>query len=538
MAGAGRVNETLEYLQTFVRFPFALRKFLQHRITLDDAKHIAHERMENREENFMRIVEKSIYGYPRSPYRPLLKMAGCELGDLRSLVKQKGLEDALRELRHAGVYVTYEELKGRKPIVRNGLTLTVNARDFDNPFAQRDFTMTTTGSTGLANQVNQDLDSLINCVPDILLALDIHHTLSAPCGQWSPFLPGPGFRGIFQTIASGRSILKWFAPSGWRDSKYWFRYGLATVYIIFWTRLLGYDLPWPEIVKPDQAIIVARWVAEMLKKHNHCLLTTGVSRALRLCLEAERAGLDLTGLVVRIGSEPLTSAKAAAMQRVGVHPILVYGMAESGHPIAFSCANPTDVSDMHLLKDAFALITYGHSDPNLGFSVPAFNLTSLLDTSPKILFNAQVDDYGIVEDRTCGCGFETFGYTTHVRDILSYGKLVTEGATLVGNDMLRILEQVLPARFGGTMLDYQMSEEEDERGFTSLCLLIHPRVTIPDENAVIEVILDELRQSSPMADAARTTWQNAGAIRVKRKEPVWTFSGKLLPLRIQRPLQK
>ena len=32
------MGETLEYLQTFARFPFALRRFLQHRLTLDEAK--------------------------------------------------------------------------------------------------------------------------------------------------------------------------------------------------------------------------------------------------------------------------------------------------------------------------------------------------------------------------------------------------------------------------------------------------------------------------------------------------------------------
>jgi hypothetical protein len=104
--------------------------------------------------------------------------------------------------------------------------------------------------------------------------------------------------------------------------------------------------------------------------------------------------------------------------------------------------------------------------------------------------------------------------------------------------MLRILEQVLPARFGGNSLDYQMMEEEDERGFTSLYLLIHPRVKIEDEHAVIEVVLNGLRQSSPMADAARTVWQNAQSIRIKRQEPVWTAGGKLLPLHIQRYLQE
>ena len=41
------MNETLEYLQTFARFPFALRHFLKQRLTLDEAKQIVRERMEH-----------------------------------------------------------------------------------------------------------------------------------------------------------------------------------------------------------------------------------------------------------------------------------------------------------------------------------------------------------------------------------------------------------------------------------------------------------------------------------------------------------
>jgi hypothetical protein len=527
------MSETVDYFKTFAQFPLALRRFLQTSLTLAEAQNIIHERMAHREENFLRIVERSIFNYPRSPYLPLMKMAGCDFSDLRALVNQKGLEGALRELREEGVYVTYEELKGRKPITRGRLTLPVTPRDFDNPFARRDFTAESSGSTGLATKVNQDLDSLADATPALLLSLKVHHASDAPIGQWSPFLPGPGFRGVFQLARAGKPLLKWFAPGGWRDSKYWMRYALATLYMNFWMRRLGYRVPSPEIVRPERAIVVARWIAETLRTSGACVLITGVSRAMRVCLAAEQAGLDLTGAVFRVGGEPLTPAKADAIRRVGARLISVYSMTESGHPLALDCANSTDVSDMHVAKDALALITHDYAVPSAGITVPAINLTSLLDTAPKLLLNAQIDDYGVVEERSCGCEYETYGYSTHLSDVRSYSKLVSEGATLMGNDMVRILEQVLPARFGGSPLDYQILEEEDERGFTVLDLVISPRVDIADERKVIEVVLDGLSRSSPMADAARTVWQNAASIRIKRQEPVWTVSGKLLPLHLQ-----
>ena len=70
----------------FGQFPLSLRRFLRHRLTPDEARAVIRDRMEHRDANFLRIAEYSIYGFPESPYLPLLKMAGCELGDLQALV--------------------------------------------------------------------------------------------------------------------------------------------------------------------------------------------------------------------------------------------------------------------------------------------------------------------------------------------------------------------------------------------------------------------------------------------------------------------
>ena len=83
-------------------------------------------------------------------------------------------------------------------------------------------------------------------------------------------------------------------------------------------------------------------------------------------------------------------------------------------------------------------------------------------------------------------------------------------------------------------MDYQMIEDEDEQGLTRLFLVISPRIEIEDETAVIEAVLEALRRSSAMADAARVLWEQAQMIRIKRIEPVWTGRGKLLPLQMRR----
>lgn len=531
------MGETFEYLKMFARFPFGLSRFLKHKLTLDEARQRVRARMDQREEIFLRVVRQSIFGYPRSPYLALLRHIGCELDDLRALVRKNGVEGALSELRQAGVYVTFEEFKGRKPIVRDSLALPVTTGDFDNPFARRDFVTQTSGSTGLAVGVNQALDQIAAESIYHMLGMEAQGLSGLPVAMWSALLPGPGLKNVLLFESTGERLMKWFSPSGWRDSKSWLRYDAATLYMLFWMRACGMHAPTPEIVNREQVLVIVRWIQDMLRKYGRCHCSVSTSKAVRICEMAKEANVDLRGLTFRGGGEPLTQAKADIIRNMGARYIPVYAMTEAG-AIAQGCIKPTECDDMHLSKDAYALITHSYAVPGSDIAVPAFNLTTLLDTAPKVMFNLQADDYGIAEERHCGCGLEDYGYTTHLREIRSYGKLVSEGATLIGNDMVRILEQVLPARFGGTALDYQLMEQEDEHGFTRLRLLISPRVEIADEAAVIATVLSALRDSSPMADAARRVWQQAQTIQIMRMEPVWTRSGKLLPLHIERRARK
>jgi hypothetical protein len=527
------MGETLEYLEMFARLPFAVRRFARHRLMLPQAEQIVCERMAQRQENFLAVVQRAIYNNPRSPYLKLLQLAGCKFEDIQALVKQNGVEGALCELRGAGVYVTYEEFKGRKAVERGGKTIPVTARDFDNPFARHDFTLQSSGSTGLATMVNQDLDNLAAISPELMVTYAAHNISDVPVMLWGQFLPGPGIRNIFQAAYMGQPIQKWFAPNGWRDSNYWYKYSIATLYILACARMFGLRAPLPQIVRYEHAEIVARYLATMLKQHGRVLVYGAIGRALRICLAAAEHGLDLSGAVLRSGGEPITPAKAAAFARVGARLLPGYTSTETG-TIGLGCAHPNGVDDVHLFQDEFALITYPYSIPAFGTTVPAFNITCLLDTAPKILLNTQLDDYGIVEERNCGCGLEAYGYTTHLREIRSYSKLVGESVTLIGNELLNILEKVLPARFGGRSLDYQLVEQEDEKGLTRVQLVIDPRVQIADEQAVIQVVWNALRDSSAMADAARMVWQQTNTIQIKRAQPTLTASGKVLPLHIQR----
>lgn len=526
------MSEILDNLKTFVRMPVALYGLARQRMTLERAKQSIHERMNHRSDNFLLSVERNVYSYPRSPYLALLKRAGCTMGDLRTTVNQKGLEGTLHALRREGVYVTFEEFKGRKPIVRNGLTLGTRANDFDNPFNKNDFQESTGGSTGQKVVVRQDFGYLAERVAHEMITLDAYGLFHVPTIGWGYLLPAGPMRRFIQFASFGQSPDPWFVANGWRDAKDWLKYDTLTVYMLIWLRVFGMKLPMPRTVRFADALVIARAIHTSLQTNPRCFVSTGIGRAMRIANAAADAGLDLTGAAFRGGGEPITKAKVRTLERVGAKFIPNYAMSESGF-VGAGCANPVDVSDVHLLQDLFALITAPHTVEGFGETVNAFNFTSLIPSAPKVMLNYQVDDYGIIEERACGCPLEQYGYSTHIRDIHSYSKLVGEGVTLLGSEMLRIVEDVLPTRFGGTPLDYQLMEEEDATGFSRLFLYISPRVEIADESEVVRTLLDAMRNASANADATRLVWQQANTIQVKRIEPIPTARGKMISRRIR-----
>jgi hypothetical protein len=185
------MRKALANLKGYGRFYLGLRSFLRQKISLAETEAIVRQRMAARDANFLRFMERGVFGNPKSPFRPLLKLADCELGDIRNRVGTNGLEATLRELRDAGVYVTFEEFKGRKPMVRNGNVFHVQPRDFDNPNLSRHYQGTTSGTTGAGTRIMIDLDHLAANAPLLMLEHHIHGTLNTPVGIWFGTPPDP-----------------------------------------------------------------------------------------------------------------------------------------------------------------------------------------------------------------------------------------------------------------------------------------------------------------------------------------------------------
>jgi hypothetical protein len=114
-------------------------------------------RVERRETTFLTLLRDVVYAYPANPYRRLLLGAGCELGDVERLVAVEGLEGALLTLFQRGVYLTVEEFKGRRAVVRGSLTIELQPAQLRMPRLGSLATNRTSGSRGASTALQFNL---------------------------------------------------------------------------------------------------------------------------------------------------------------------------------------------------------------------------------------------------------------------------------------------------------------------------------------------------------------------------------------------
>ena len=106
--------------------------------------------------------------------------------------------------------------------------------------------------------------------------------------------------------------------------------------------------------------------------------------------------------------------------------------------------------------------------------------------------------------------------------------------TFLDADVIRVLEEVLPARFGGGPTDYQLVESEDGNGRPRMTLLVDPAVGPFDPKAVVDTFLTAISQGSGAERVMSLHWGQTDVLRVERRIPLTTPSGKILHLHVDR----
>ena len=227
------------------------------------------------------------------------------------------------------------------------------------------------------------------------------------------------------------------------------------------------------------------------------------------------------------GGEPLTPARLAVIRRVGADALTSYGSSEAGR-IGYGCAARDASDDQHHYHDMVALIQPGPGGEDAPLPARALLTTSLRATAPLILLNVSLGDEAELVTRSCGCPLERIGWSTHIRGVHSFEKLSAGGMTLLDSDVVRVLETILPARFGGGPIDYQLVEEETEDGRPRLRLLVHPKVGPLDEATVADAFLAAIGGGSGAERVMELQWRQGGVVRVERRAPLVSAAGKVL----------
>ena len=484
-------------------------------------------------------MRRGVFENPKSPYRKLLDHEGITLNDVEGLVRSEGVEGALRRLGSAGIRVSLDEFKGRKPIERPGLTIHTGPGDFDNPLLTRHYEAGTGGSGGSTRRVEIDLDMLTHEAAYVSVYHRELGILDRPTILWYTVPPGTaGFKNLLRRSKAGHPVERWFAQTmpAYRGDR--LKPSLFLACALAYGRLAGHGLRSPEHVPLSDASVVARWLSDRVEAGERPALLCPVGAGIRVCLAAEEEGIDISGSFLRLGGEPFTPGRAEIARRVGVEAVCQYSMSETGF-IALPCADtmertdPRRVDDLHVMLDKVALIERPVHVGRDQAEVDALFLTTLLPHCPKLMLNVETGDYASVERRGCGCALGEMGFDLHLHGIRSYEKLTSEGMTFYGEELIRVTEEVLPARFGGNATDYQFVEEEAE-GRVSVALYASPRLGPLAETDVIDAALDGLARPSGTREMMVDIWRQGRTLRLVREEPLSTGVAKILPLHRRR----
>ncbi len=519
---------TLDEIRTGIRLLAGLPAIFSRTITPRDAAETLRRRLRHRDDDFLALLRTAIFRNPDSPYRRLLDAAGCGYADVERLVRADGVEETLRVLYRAGVYMEVDEFKGRRPVVRGSVEFEVHPAGLWNAAARFRLPVRTSGSRSGGTPVPIDIRHIREWAVDTCLLLHA----AFPAARWAHAdweVPGAG--AVIRQIeygSLGAGALAWFSQVDPETPGLHPRYRWSARLVRWGGYLAGRALPRPLYVPVDRAEIVASWMGTRLREGQTPHVFTFASAAVRVCEAAAAGGTDLTGGWFTLIGEPTTAARLRVINATGARGLPRYSSIETG-PVAFGCLHPAVSDDMHLLGDLYAVIQADTASPG---PLPADTLlvSSLRPTTAMVFLNVSLGDVGTLSPRSCGCPMEFLGWPVHLHSVRSYEKLTAAGMTFLDTDVVRVLEEILPARFGGGPTHYQLVEDWGSAGEPRLRLLIHPAVGPVSEEDVAQAFLAAIGPDSGARRVMSLAWARAGILRVERRPPITEASGKILHL--------
>jgi len=527
-----RLRSDLRKVKTDLALVVALPQFFRDQITVQRAEEEIKRLLDTRVERFLKLVRTQIYERPASPYLRLLKHAGCDFSDLQTQVHRNGLEGALVELAREGIYLTSDEFKGKKDVIRGGQTFRVSLRDFERRDSSAGITMQSSGTRNAPIHTFNSLEWVSLQAMGMSILFSAHDLFSRAHAIYGPILSG---QVLFVLLNSkiGITTDRWFGrripAHSWLEDKYHY---VTTYLIAMIGNWFGSGIAKPEFLDEGEVRPIVEWVLEKRRQGKNCCIKTVFSNAARIARGALEMGVSLEGTKFRASGEPFTESKRRVIEEAGARVAPSYGPG-GGNGATLGCGNPSFIDEMHVPQSVLTFVEnprpLDHSDP------PIYPLlvTTLHPSLPRLLLNVENGDYATMMNRDCGCPLQRVGFTQHLHTIRSFEKFTSEGMNYFGTDLFELLEKAIPSEFGGGPGDYQLVEEEDNSGQTRITLLVHPEVGKLDEQRLLKALQDGLAQGSRDNHFMAKVWQAAGTLRVRQEAPHASLRGKILPLHIR-----
>ena len=514
------------------RFLTALPRFLRHTESVEAMRIVVRDRFARRDAHFIARFGEALR-LPRSPYARLMAHAGCTEADVAKSVRSDGIEGTLSMLLHAGVYLAGDEFKGRRMVVRGSLEFSVHPSDLINPHAVVHGLSESSGSRGARTPVPIDLSFVRDHAVNTHLALDAfggsgwihaHHGVPGGTSVTNPL----------ELARGGRPPAKWFTPVDPATPGLSSRYRVGTNAMRFVSFAAGVPLPGPTYAPFDDPMPVVRWMSNELTRGRIPHLWGFASTAVLICQAAADAGIDISGARFTMGGEPTTAARRSLVEKTGAVALPRMGATETDI-LSFACVAPEEPDEMHFFDDRHALIQPDPASVRNGVPRDAMLLTSLLESAPVRLLNVCMGDRATITRRQCGCGLERDGWKLHIHGVRSFEKLTAGGMTFLDVDVIRVLEEVMPGRFGGRPADWQVIERIDgDHGRADVALVVDPSVGPLDSEEVADVFLAAIGGGSGGERLMELQWRNGRVLSVLREAPTRTASGKIVHVASQR----
>ena len=496
-------------------------QFMDKPILIDECKQYVEDSMQKREENFLYTVKELIYGYKNNPYRMLLDNAHIAFSDVQAITKQEGIEGALQILKDEGVYITFEEFKGRKITKRNGKEFCFTQRDFRNEFKGILGKVYSGTSQGSGTVINWGYEYLINKTRHEMIMFDMHGCLNYPFAIWYPIFPSHLILYAMRLRKMRVPLSIWYTPVTFPSPK-----RVQDFFDLYMYRIKVLHKISLKYVPLDSPYPIAEWAACMIKQYGKCSISAFCSGAVRICLAAKEKGLSIRGTVFFVAGEPLTQQKREEIEGCGCKVVNAYYFSEGGF-VGCSCISQGSTADeIHFFKDCFAIIQHKRNIPGYENTVGAFLVTSFYKDCPILMLNLENGDYGTIKQVDCAHTYDD-AKKQHIMNIRSFEKLTTEGVTFYINDFIPIIEERFPRKFGGSSIGYQLVEDVDKRGLSRLILYIHPDIVGIDEREVKNTLYKNI-STNINRDIRLKMWEQIKVLRIRREVPLATVRGKII----------